>query len=138
MVLDSSAIVAIEMREAGFERLLDCIEQAPVVVVCTATILEATMVLTSKSGSDARPIVAAFMRNVGAEIIPFRQDHLELASAAFLRFGKGRNKASLNYCDCISYAVAVVADLPLLFVGNDFIFTDIRQAMPGTAISTKM
>ncbi|NUL82548.1 MAG: type II toxin-antitoxin system VapC family toxin [Armatimonadetes bacterium] len=47
---------------------------------------------------------------------------------AFLRYGKGRHEASLNFGDCMAYAIAIVADLPLLFVGNDFAKTDVRRA----------
>jgi ribonuclease VapC len=47
---------------------------------------------------------------------------------AFLRFGKGRHPAALNFGDCMSYAVAKVANMPLLYVGNDFPQTDIAPA----------
>jgi ribonuclease VapC len=55
-------------------------------------------------------------------------DHGELARQAFLDFGKGRHKASLNYGDCFSYALAKATSEPLLFKGNDFARTDIRSA----------
>ena len=45
-----------------------------------------------------------------------------------MRFGKGRHPAALNFGDCMTYAIAKVADQPLLFVGNDFSQTDLRLA----------
>ena len=45
---------------------------------------------------------------------------------AFQRYGKGRNPA-LNFGDCLTYAVARRAGVPLLYVGNDFGQTDINK-----------
>lgn len=59
---------------------------------------------------------------------PFADDHGVVAVDAFLRFGKGRHRANLNFGDCLSYAVATLAARPLLFAGEDFRHTDIEAA----------
>src|SRR5579883_2384746 len=105
MVLDSSAIVAIQLEEPGHFRLIDAIEGAELVVVGSPTLLETTMVLTTRLGQDARPRVSAFLRRIRAEVVAFNEQHLEAAAAAFLRFGRGRHPAALNFGDCMSYAV---------------------------------
>ena len=128
MVLDSSAIVAIHLRESGHERLMDRIDAAEVVVVGVPTLLESVMVLTARLGHDARPMIFAFLRRLEAEVVPFNQEHMDAATTAFIRFGKGRHPAALNFGDCMSYAVASVAGMPLLFIGEDFTRTDIAQA----------
>jgi ribonuclease VapC len=128
MVLDSSAIVAIHLREPGHERLIDKIDAAEVVVVGVPTLLETAMVLTARLGQDARPMLFAFLRRVEAEVIPFNEEHLDAAATAFIRFGRGRHPAALNFGDCMSYAVASVAGMPLLSTGEDFRSTDIPQA----------
>jgi ribonuclease VapC len=128
MVLDSSAIVAIHLREPGHERLIESIDAAEVVVVGVPTLLEAAMVLTARLGQDARPVVFAFLRRLEAEVVPFNEEHLDTAITAFIRFGRGRQPAALNFGDCMSYAVASVAGMPLLFTGEDFSRTDIAQA----------
>lgn len=128
MVLDSSAILAIHLREPGYEELVKKIEAAPVVVVGIPTVLEAAMVLSARIGQDARAIVLAFLRRLQSEIVPFSEEHLDAAMTAFLIFGRGRHPAGLNFGDCMSYAIASVAELPLLFTGNDFSRTDIAQA----------
>ena len=128
MVLDTSAIVAIHLREPGHERLIDRIDAAEVVVVGVPTLLETAMVLTARLGQDARPMVFAFLRRLEAEVVPFNQEHLDAAATAFIRFGRGRHPAALNFGDCMSYAVASVAGMPLLFTGEDFSRTDIAQA----------
>ncbi|MDX2153919.1 MAG: type II toxin-antitoxin system VapC family toxin [Bryobacteraceae bacterium] len=131
MVLDTSAIVAIHLREAGHEGLIEVIEEAEVVVVGVPTLVETTMVLTARLGQDGRPLVAAFLRRVEGEVVAFNEAHLDAAVSAFLRFGRGRHPAGLNFGDCLSYAVASVAGMPLLFTGEDFARTDIERAGTG-------
>ena len=128
MVLDSSAIVAIHLREPGHEVLMDRIDGAEVVVVGVPTLLESVMVLTARLGHDARPMLFAFLRRLEAEVVPFNEEHLDAAATAFIRFGRGHHPAALNFGDCMSYAIASVAGMPLLFVGEDFRQTDIAQA----------
>jgi ribonuclease VapC len=65
---------------------------------------------------------------MSAEIVPFTQEHYEAAVSAFLRYGKGRHPAGLNFGDCMSYALAVVSGLPLLYTGTDFSLTDVKTA----------
>jgi uncharacterized protein with PIN domain len=38
------------------------------------------------------------------------------------------HRAQLNFVDCLAYAIAKVADLPLLYKGDDFVHTDIAAA----------
>jgi ribonuclease VapC len=132
VVLDSSAIVAIHLKEPGCERLLDVIdvalERSEALVVGVPTLLETAMVLTARLGQDARPLLAAFLRGIDAEVIAFQQEYLDAAMGAFLRFGRGRHPAALNFGDCMAYAVASVAGMPLLFTGGDFTHTDIGAA----------
>ena len=56
--------------------------------------------------------------------------HAALARAAYADFGHGSgHPARLNLGDCFSYALAKANDEPLLFVGQDFIHTDLRSAL---------
>jgi ribonuclease VapC len=128
VVLDSSAIVALHLREPDHERLIDKIDSADVVAVGVPTLLETAMVLTARIGQDARPLLFAFLRRLQAEVVPFTEEHLDAAVTAFIRFGRGRHPAALNFGDCMSYAVASVAGTPLLSTGNDFSLTDIAPA----------
>ncbi|HTS64215.1 MAG TPA: type II toxin-antitoxin system VapC family toxin [Candidatus Acidoferrales bacterium] len=127
MVLDSSAIVAIQLKEPGYDRLLEALDHADVVIVGVPTLLESAIVLTARLGQDARPLLFAFLRRIEAEIVPFNEAHLDAAANAFLRFGRGRHPAALNFGDCMAYAVASVSGLPLLCKGEDFIQTDIAR-----------
>ncbi|MEO7652445.1 MAG: type II toxin-antitoxin system VapC family toxin [Bryobacteraceae bacterium] len=128
MILDTSAIVAILLREPGFEGLLGKIEQAPVVAVGTPTLTECSMVLSSRLRVDARLVIRSVLMRINARVIPFTEEHFDAAADAFLRFGRGRHPAALNFGDCLSYAMASVSGLPLLYTGNGFSRTDIPAA----------
>jgi ribonuclease VapC len=125
VILDTSAILAILLREQGWRALSDKIASAEIVGVGAPTLAEAAIVLSSRVGRDATPLIARFLREAEAELIPFSCEHYEVARDAFLRFGKGRHPAALNFGDCLTYAVARLAGLPLLFTGRDFSKTDI-------------
>ena len=124
--LDSSAIVAIHLREPGHERLIGKIDAAELIVVGVPTLLETIMVLNARLGQDARPMIFTFLRRLQCEIMPFNEEHLNAAVTAFVV--SDQQHVALNFGDCISYAVASVADLPLLFIGEDFSRTDITPA----------
>ena len=71
------------------------------------------------------------MRRLEAEVIPFHEEPMDAAITALLRFGRGRHAAGLNFGDCMSYAVAAVAGMPLLFTGEDF-----RRRLTTVIVST--
>lgn len=125
MILDSSALVAIFTQEAGHEGLVDAVAEAPAAAVGAPTLVEAGIVLTVRMRLDARPLLARFLHDFGIMVVPFGEDHWREALDAFDRFGKGRHPAALNLGDCFSYAVASLAEQPLLCVGNDFRKTDL-------------
>lgn len=128
MVIDSSALLTIQLKELGYEALFGKIASAEVALIGAPTLLEAAMVLSSRLGRDPRPVLASSLRELRVQIAPFTEDHYHAAVDAFLRYGKGRHPAALNFGDCISYAYAWVSGLPLLYTGNDFARTDIAAA----------
>lgn len=128
MVLDSSAIVAILLGEPGFEELIEKIERALLVTAGVPTLVESAMVLSSRTLRDGRPMLNGLLRRMDVQVVPLAEEHLDAAIDAFLRFGKGRHQAGLNFGDCLAYAVASVSGLPLLYTGRDFSETDIPAA----------
>jgi ribonuclease VapC len=128
MILDSSAILAMHLREPGYERLFQEVGRAEIVAVGTPTLFETAMVLSSRTSQDARLRLLDSMRNMNVQFVPFTEAHVAAAIDAFLRFGKGRHPAALNFGDCMAYVVAAVSGLPLLYTGSDFAQTDIPAA----------
>lgn len=58
-------------------------------------------------------------------VVPFGDEHWPLAVDAYLRYGKGRHPAGLNFADCLTYAVCRLAGRPLLRAGDDSARTDL-------------
>jgi ribonuclease VapC len=128
MILDSSAVVAILMEEPEAENLLAKLLQPSSIGIGSPTLVETSMVLTSRWGRDSVPILEKFLSELGALVLSFDEAHWRVASEAFLRFGKGRHPAALNFGDCMSYATAKIAGRPLLYIGADFPKTDLELA----------
>jgi ribonuclease VapC len=128
LILDTSAVIAILAGEPDAEHYARLIERNPAPRIGTPALLEASIVLTRWFGEDAEATLDAFVRESGAEVVPFDLPQLRAAQDAYRRFGKGRHAAGLNFGDCMSYALAQVCDESLLFKGEDFSRTDVRSA----------
>lgn len=128
MVIDTSAIVAIlhnEPEAAALERMIAASRLRLVPATC---VLEARMVLVSRRGEHALAEIDLWLATIEADIVPVDADLVDLATRAWLDYGKGRHRAGLNFADCLSYALAKRTGEALLFKGNDFSQTDIPAA----------
>lgn len=128
MILDSSALVAVLLREPGYEALLGSLCSVNEAGIGAPNLVEAGIVLSSRMGTDARGLLTRFLAESGCVTIPFSEAHWSTAIDAWLRFGKGRHTAALNFGDCLAYATARVAGRPLLCTGDDFARTDLQLA----------
>jgi ribonuclease VapC len=128
MIVDTSVIVAILLREPEADSFIDFIGVEGNCKIAAPTLLETSMVLAGRHGLAILEKLDAYLSGANVETVAFTADHAAIARQAFLRFGKGRHPAGLNYGDCISYAVAKLEAMPLLFKGNDFNQTDIESA----------
>lgn len=125
MVIDSSALVAILQREPERRRLIEAIEAADARLISVATFVEISIVIEARYGAEGLRDLDHFIGRAGIELVAVDAEHGTTARGAFSRFGKGRHRAGLNYGDCFSYALAIVAGQPLLFKGDDFAHTDV-------------
>ncbi len=123
-MLDSSALVAIVLQEPEAEGLLARMRSASSLSMGAATLLETGIVLSARLKIDARGLLARLLQESSIAVVHVTEAHFGVAMDAMLRYGKGRHPASLNFGDCLSYAMAVVADDALLCVGDDFPQTD--------------
>jgi ribonuclease VapC len=128
VILDSSALVAIALDEPERGELVAKINSGETVGVAAPTLAEAGIVISARTGEEASQILTELLAAADAVVIEFGPLHWREAIRAWWRFGKGRHAAALNFGDCLAYAVAVVADEPLLAKGDDFPQTDIRLA----------
>ncbi len=125
MIVDSSAVIAVLLREPGYERLEQQLASAGRAGIGTPTLAETGIVLSARLGIGGRTLLSRFIEESELVAVPFGEPHWSVAIEAFTRFGKGRHAAALNFGDCMTYATASLADEPLLCTGDDFAKTDL-------------
>jgi ribonuclease VapC len=128
VAVDTSALLAVIFQEPealSFRTALidsDCVAIGP-------SLIEAFMVMSGREISNVEGELAGLVQDTALSIIPFDQNMTTIAQQAFLKYGKGRHPAKLNFGDCMSYALAKSLGIPLLYKGNDFALTDIDSAL---------
>lgn len=127
MVIDTSALVAVLFGEPEAESIAEAIEQDPVRLISTASVLETSLVVESELGEAGGRELDLLLLKASIEAIPFNAEQLAIAREAWRRYGKGRHPAGLNYGDCFSYALSQATGEPLLFKGGDFSQTDVAM-----------
>lgn len=85
--------------------------------------VEVAIVMRSRGGIATSADFDRLLSRYEIDIEPVARD-------AYERYGRGSgSQARLNFGDCFAYALAREKNEPLLFVGNDFIHTDIKPAL---------
>jgi ribonuclease VapC len=129
IVVDSSALMAILLGDREADAVSEAMATAPALSISAATLAEA-LIVARRRGVGAE--LTALVDGVGAEIVPVTRDFAVAVADAYDRWGKGFHQASLNFGDCFSYALAKERGCPLLFIGGNFLHTDVRPALaPG-------
>ncbi|MCB1056308.1 MAG: type II toxin-antitoxin system VapC family toxin [Acidobacteria bacterium] len=127
MVVDTSAVVAILQDEPERRAFHAALETAVTLSMSVASFVEASMVVGSRFGEPGLRALDLWIAEAGVELVPVDHEQALEARRAFLRFGRGRHPAGLNYGDCFAYALARTRDEALLFKGDDFSRTDVRR-----------
>lgn len=127
IAVDTSALIAILKGEPEAAALARAIDRADRILFGAPSLLEARIVARQQR-PPVDDLLDELLLDIGAEIVDFTAAHVDAATDAFLRYGKGRHPAALNYGDCMAYAIARVAGCPLLYKGEDFARTDVRRA----------
>ena len=128
IVVDSSVVVAILRRESDAPTWIEILDRTSKALISVVSFVETNMVICGRRRDPDPHEVASLLKALGIDIVPVTPKQGETAVAAFLRYGKGRHRASLNLADCFSYALAKVQRVPLLYKGNDFTMTDLAPA----------
>jgi ribonuclease VapC len=130
IVVDSSAVLSILLREGDQDIYADIIQSADSTAISAASVVEVGIVLLTRHGPAARQDLDDLLHSSSMRIEAVSGAQIDLALSAYQRFGKRRgHPARLNFGDCFSYALAATAGEPLLFKGDDFGRTDVRSAV---------
>lgn len=131
MIVDTSALIAMVRQEPGFEELVDALVDARGGSLSAGNALEAGIVIDSYQDPVVSRDLDRVRRELDIAIAPITASHVDIARQAYRDYGRGSgHPAKLNFGDCFAYALAVETGAPLLFVGDDFIHTDIEPALP--------
>ncbi len=129
IVVDTSALARMFLREAGYEALQRTVfasgsAQVPICCVVEFTALR-------RLGDTRMGWLDGLLDRENVIVVGIGPEHRELATEAVLKYGRGSgHPAQLNFGDCLVYAVTRYRDLPLLFAGDDFGLTDVTPALP--------
>lgn len=129
MIVDTSAIVAVLLDETHAEPLVEILSSTRDLKMSAATAVELNAVLARRLRPEDQRRVERLLDIWEVELVPFDAAQAGIAIRAYRDFGRGSgHAAALNLGDCYSYALAFVARERLLFVGDDFIHTDVVAA----------
>jgi ribonuclease VapC len=130
VIVDASAMITVVLEEPGFETHLDTLLQSPINRMSAASFLEAAIVVDRLPNPRAAIRFNELIGELDIIIEPVTVDQARIAREAHNRFGRGTgHPARLNFGDCFAYALAKSLDEPLLFIGQDFVHTDIRRVL---------
>jgi ribonuclease VapC len=129
VIIDTSAMLAVALREPDGRRYLKAILVAMPRRISVSNWLEATMVVDRRGNTQAVDWLEDLIQQAEIEVMPVSVSQGEIARRAWRTYGRGIHPARLNYGDCFAYALAKEARELLLFKGNDFAQTDIEPAL---------
>lgn len=120
--------MAVANGEAEADRILEALTGVPC-AMSVANWLEVSIVADNRSAAHGARI-DELIGVLGIEIVAVTPRQGEVARLAHQRFGRGSGSpARLNYGDCFAYALSVVKGEPLLYVGDDFVHTDVASVL---------
>ncbi|GAA1904892.1 type II toxin-antitoxin system VapC family toxin [Lapillicoccus jejuensis] len=130
MILDSSAIVAVLTGEPQRADIRRVARTASRLGISAGTLLEVGVVVDRRGQPLLSRRLDALLEEWQVEVHPVTESQARIGRAAYRDFGKGSgHPAGLNLGDCFSYALARETRRPLLFVGGDFVHTDVVDAL---------
>ncbi len=130
MIVDTSAIIAIIQQEPEAKKFSQILDLQTNREMLAPNYLELCMVLLGNKNPKGQHEIDATLDELDVKIIAFTPEMASVATAAFLKYGKGQgHPAQLNFGDCMAYAAAKMDSLPLLFKGDDFRKTDVESAI---------
>jgi ribonuclease VapC len=126
IVVDTSALIAILLREAGAEDCRRVLESGTEILISAGTLTEALIVAGRLEIADK---MLALVEELAMVVVPLAERDARIAADGYSRWGKGAHPARLNLGDCFAYGLAKARACPLLFVGDDFAKTDVTPAL---------
>ncbi|QPC93835.1 type II toxin-antitoxin system VapC family toxin [Mesorhizobium sp. INR15] len=126
IAVDTSALMAIVLDEPQAEACIAALEAEDDILISAGTVAEALIVASRR---DVAVELSSLIEGLGFEIITVTAASARRVAEAYGRWGKGVHPAALNFGDCFAYEVAKEHACRLLYVGDDFLKTDIEGVL---------
>ncbi len=130
VVVDTSAVVAIVTGEEHGGWVAIALGETEQRFMSVASAVELSVVLTNKFGPTGPIAADHLLASIPITVLPLDQDQARMAANGYVRYGKGRHSAALNFGDCFVYGLAASLSLPVVCLGNDFPQTDLETIHP--------
>lgn len=128
MVVDASAILAITLLEEDALTFKEALAEKRGGVMSAVNYWEALVRMQGLHGSEGLARTDGLLSEARVEIVGADPSSARAAAAAFRGF-KARSTGRLNLGDCFAYALAEREGDGLLFKGDDFTNTDVKNAL---------
>lgn len=124
--------MAIILDEPERSRFVDLLIEAGTSRISAGSWIELAAVIGRRPDhQDLFPLLYGIVERLRITTASLTSTQAKIGHQAYREFGRGtQHRADLNFGDCFSYALAKELDEPLLFKGDDFIHTDVKQAIP--------
>jgi ribonuclease VapC len=126
IVVDTSALMAIVLKEPTAEACIAALEADGEILMSAGTLTEALIVAARR---DVGGGMAALIHRLDPDIIAVTSETARRISQAYQQWGRGFHQAALNFGDCFAYDLAKEHACRLLYVGDDFAKTDVAGVL---------
>jgi ribonuclease VapC len=126
IAVDTSALMAIALDEPEAAACIAALEADDEILISAATVAESLIVAAHRNVGEG---MARIIDGLGFNVVAVTLASAQRVAKAYAQWGKGYHRAGLNFGDCFAYEVAKEQDCPLLYVGGDFVRTDIKGVL---------
>jgi ribonuclease VapC len=126
IVIDTSALMALLLGETGADEIAALLGSEESLSISAGTLAEALIVAERRG---FREELAQLLDGLIVDVDDVGAAGALAVSQAYSAWGKGVHPAGLNFGDCFAYAAAKTSSARLMFVGDDFVKTDILPAL---------
>ena len=126
VVLDTSALMAVLLGEPAGMACAAVLGSEVRLRISAGTLAEALIVAGNRG---IGPEMAALVAEGGVEVVPVIAATAARVAEAYAAWGKGNHPAGLIFGDCFAYVLARETGSSLLYVGQDFVRTNVFSAL---------
>ena len=126
IAVDTSALMAIVLDEPAAGACIAALEAEDEILISAGTLAE-TLIVSARRNVEQEMV--RFIDRLAPDIVTVTPAAARRIAQAYQQWGRGLHPAALNFGDCFAYEVAKEHACRLLYVGDDFMKTDIEAVL---------